>query len=120
MREVQVEASQEGGNPLVDSAAVELMLSCVHLADHPGDSVARFHLQHSPFQGLFEIDAENGDARSSIDRLALKLRRDFDELGYGRAIAALVRRLAPACSSRDQMRLDQLVQLAYRYDAVAT
>jgi ATP-dependent helicase/nuclease subunit A len=120
LREVQVEASQEGGNPLVDSAAVELMLSCVHLADHPGDSVARFHLQHSPFQGLFEIDAENGDARSSIDRLALKLRRDFDELGYGRAIAALVRRLAPACSSRDQMRLDQLVQLAYRYDAVAT
>ena len=41
-------ASQEGGNPLTDSAAVQLVLSLVKLADHPGDLPARFHVATSP------------------------------------------------------------------------
>ena len=33
---------------LTDSAAVRIVLSALTLADHPGDTAARFHLVHSP------------------------------------------------------------------------
>ncbi|MFO0940842.1 MAG: UvrD-helicase domain-containing protein [Pirellulales bacterium] len=39
LRDRGVSASQGGGNPLTDSAAVELILSLMHLADHPGDGI---------------------------------------------------------------------------------
>ena len=42
-----IPASEEGGNPITDSAAVELVLSALKFADYPGDSIARFHLSHS-------------------------------------------------------------------------
>ena len=42
-----IEASEEGGNPLLDSAAVQLVLSLLAIADHPGDTIARFHVAHS-------------------------------------------------------------------------
>src|SRR5690606_8543223 len=48
LRELDVSASQDGGNPLNDSVAVELILSLLHLADHPGDGVCAFHVATSP------------------------------------------------------------------------
>ena len=48
LRQLDVPASEEGGNPLTDSAAVNVVLSALRLADHPGDTVARFHLANSP------------------------------------------------------------------------
>ncbi len=48
LRKRGVSASQEGGNPLTDSAAVQLVLSLIHLADHPGDTIAAYHIQTSP------------------------------------------------------------------------
>lgn len=44
-----IPASEEGGNYLTDSAAVELILSLLHLVDHPKDSVTPFHLASSPW-----------------------------------------------------------------------
>ncbi|MFC1758483.1 UvrD-helicase domain-containing protein, partial [Planctomycetota bacterium] len=44
-----VGASELGGNPLTDSAAVQVILSRLRIADHPGDSAAFFHLQNSPW-----------------------------------------------------------------------
>ncbi|HVW03038.1 MAG TPA: UvrD-helicase domain-containing protein, partial [Planctomycetaceae bacterium] len=41
-------ASEEGGNPLTDSAAVQYLLSLLTIADHPGDKVARYHVARSP------------------------------------------------------------------------
>ena len=52
MNELQrlgVPASEEGGNYLTDSASVDLVLSLLHLTDHPGDSVAAYHLASSPW-----------------------------------------------------------------------
>ena len=48
LRDRGISASQDGGNPLTDSAAVELVLSLVHLADHPGDGICAFHVGTSP------------------------------------------------------------------------
>src|SRR5437899_2011480 len=43
-----IDASEEGGNSLDDSAAVEVILSLFTLTDHPSHSVAWFHVQNSP------------------------------------------------------------------------
>jgi ATP-dependent exoDNAse (exonuclease V) beta subunit len=152
LREAQVEASQEGGNSLDDSAAVEVLLSLIQLSDHPGDRVAWFHLNNSPLAELLEIPPRAGSVsdephsplapRQGIgiscspsltlqaldanedpcpaERFAMEVRSRLDDAGYGRTLAFYARILAPHCSIRDQQRLDQLIQTAYRYDAMAT
>ena len=65
LRELGIEASEEGGNPLIDSPAVQVILSLLTLADHPGDMVARFHVATSP------LAAPRGAGRSR--RLARRL-----------------------------------------------
>ncbi len=57
-----IDASEEGGNPLSDSPAVELVLSLVTLADHPGHTAARFHVAQSPLGPLVGLDRHDDDA----------------------------------------------------------
>jgi ATP-dependent exoDNAse (exonuclease V) beta subunit len=118
LRELGLHASEEGGNPVTDSAAVEAALSLFRLADHPGDTIARFHVANSPFAGEFELR----DWRDSgaVARLAQSLRRRLLEHGYGATVDAIARILAPHGSDRDRSRLAQLVELAYRYQEQAT
>ena len=54
LRELGIEASEEGGSLLDDSAAVQLVRSLIQLADHPADRVARFHLAHSDLATLLQ------------------------------------------------------------------
>jgi ATP-dependent exoDNAse (exonuclease V) beta subunit len=146
LREKGIDASQEGGNPLDDSAAVELILSLIHLSDHPSDSIAHFHILNSPFQDFLhrndgqeaklseadEVQKESTNQSKKVfpnkpkidsiaaERLAVRVRQQLDESGYGKTIASLAHQLSPQCNERDQLRLDQLVQMAYTYDAIAT
>lgn len=118
LRNCQVEASEEGGNPLVDSPAVELILALLTLADHPGSTVSRFHVAHSPLgPAVGLVDHEDTDAAV---RLARDVHRRLAGGGYGRTIYGWVRILAPECDARDLGRLVQLVEMAYRYQARAT
>ena len=98
-----VEVSQEGGNPLIDSAAVDLVLSALMMAEHPGDKRWAFHVQSSP---LGESLGENGgDA----------IRAMVEDVGLSEAIEYLAAILAPSCDARDTLRLRQLTQLAMNY-----
>lgn len=133
LRQRQILASEEGGNPLIDSPAVELILSLLVLADHPGDRVARFHLAQSPLAGpLGEfLAAQRGRSRDPAapfpedDDLAAALvsralRRQLLEQGYGPTVLAWARRLAPVCDARQRFRLEQLVEQAYAYQPQST
>lgn len=113
LRRLGVEASEEGGSPLTDSPAVELMLSLLMLADHPGHSIAWFHLRNSP---LAPHVAEFPDA----DALAGRLRRELLTAGYGLFVHRWATLLAPACDRRDLGRLQQLVETAYDFQARST
>ncbi len=109
-----VVASEEGGNPLTDSPAVMLVLSLLKLADHPGDTAARFHVARSPLGpavGLTLFDDEE-QAR----RLSQRIREQLVADGYGRTLDGWVKALAGECGLRDLNRLLQLVTLAYRLD----
>jgi ATP-dependent helicase/nuclease subunit A len=113
-----VPASEEGGNPLIDSPAVELVLSLLKIGDHPGDSVARFHLTKSPLAQSLELSDYRDDAGAA--RLSQKVRRELLDDGYGPTIFKYAKLLAPHCDERDQSRLQQLVELAYEYQPSST
>ncbi len=111
LREAEVDASQEGGNPLDDSAAVELLLSLLQVADHPGDRAAAFHVQTSPLGPHLLPDPDG-----CPHRLASQLRGSIELGGYAGALSNLADQLAPYCDARDQQRLEQLIRLAQRFD----
>ena len=110
----KVFASEEGGNPLTDSTAVELVLSLLKLADHPGDTAARFHVAKSPIGAA--LDFKRFDDDESARQLAQQIRDRLATDGYGPTIRQWVKGLAPSCDLRDLNRLLQLVELAYRFD----
>jgi ATP-dependent exoDNAse (exonuclease V) beta subunit len=113
LRRLKIEASEEGGGTLTDSPAVEVVLSLLTVADHPGHSAAWFHVRHAPFaEPLRETD--------DVDRFARELRVAIMAKGYGLFVQHWARQLAPACNRRDLDRLQQLVEIAYDYQARST
>jgi ATP-dependent helicase/nuclease subunit A len=109
----QILASEEGGNPLVDSPAVLIALSALTLADHPGDKVARFHIAHSPLAKVLGVVNHEDDlaAHQAMDRL----RRQLVDEGYGRTLYAWAQALSAQCDDHDLRRLEQLVALGYTF-----
>ena len=114
---VGVKASEEGGNPLMDSAAVGLIASLLHLVDHPGDQVALFHVLNSPLHQLFwqqelswdQIEPEHVGA--SLQRI----RQQIGDRGLAVAIEQWANLLRPQCTPREFSRLNQLVTMAFAY-----
>jgi ATP-dependent helicase/nuclease subunit A len=113
LRALGIPASEEGGNPLIDSAAVGLILSLLQLADHPGDTVAHYHLATSPLGAKLGLSIPmplNAAALLSAD-----LRRELLRDGFGPTVLRWSKLVAPECNQRELSRLDQLVELAFRY-----
>jgi ATP-dependent exoDNAse (exonuclease V) beta subunit len=113
LRRLGVHASEEGGSCITDSAAVDLLLSLMTLADHPGHSNAWHHLKHSPL-------AEHLRLESGAANCAARTRRELLKDGYGAVMLAWAKRLAPACDRRELSRLQQLVELAFAYQEQST
>jgi len=113
-----VEASEEGGNPLTDSPAVQVVLSLLTLADHPGDTASRFHVAHSPLAEA--VGFTQWDDSASAGRLAHRIRRRLMSDGYGPTLDDWAGRLEGNCGRRDLSRLAQLVAAAYAYEPAAT
>lgn len=118
LRRQGVPASEEGGNPLTDSAAVNLVLSLLQLVDHPGDTIARFHVVHSPLGTAFQLPDHRRDSAALV--LATRLRKFLVNEGYPAFVTHCERVLTPHVTRREQARLEQLVELAYRFQPHAT
>jgi ATP-dependent exoDNAse (exonuclease V) beta subunit len=118
LRSLRIPASEEGGNWLTDSAAVQLVLSALTLADHPGHTVAWYHVAHSPLGPIVELSP--GDDLAARAAWGDHLRRELVERGYGSVLYDWLRALAPACNARELNRLRQLVALADAYEPLAT
>ncbi|MCA9028434.1 MAG: UvrD-helicase domain-containing protein [Planctomycetaceae bacterium] len=118
LRQLGIPACEVGGNRVTDAAGVLVVMSLLQMADHPGDTVARFHVVNSPLADLWSFhDHEDGATATEV---AADVRRSLVESGYGATIEAWANRLLPACSEREKLRLSQLVELAHRYDQVPT
>lgn len=94
-----VDVSQEGGNPLTDSAAVQMLLSALMMTEHPGDRRWAFHLSQSP------ISADEGWT-------APRIRRMIADVGLVVTLRQLADRLAPIAGPHDTLRMRQLMILA--------
>jgi len=126
LRALGVAASEEGGNPLTDSAAVLACISLLKLSDHPGDGVFRFHVANSVlgkaygFQNLaFNRESQEQDNQAA-GQLAQQVRRELLTEGYGAVLQRWAEILAPECTPRELSRTLQLVELAYDYQSRAT
>ncbi len=117
LQQAGIEASEEGGNPLTDSAAVEMVLAAMHLCDHPGDDVARFHVSNGPLKELFDVvpegDLNRAENKKAVAGGAAKVRRLLMEKGYGPTVELMAGLLAPQCTQRELLRLQHLVRLAF-------
>lgn len=117
LRKLGVSASEEGGNPITDSPAVEGILSLLTLADHPGDTIAAFHLASEPFASILRkkgYDPANPSATAQHVRTALM------EDGYGPVVTEWAEFLKSICPRTDRDRLDQLIAVADAYQLRAT
>ena len=118
LRRLGINASEEGGNPLTDSAAVQVVLSLLKLADNPSDTVARFHVSQSPLGAPVGITNSTGD--ETVLAQARTIRRALLVDGYGQLIYRWAEFLAPSCNARDRNRLQQLVELAFGFQPLST
>jgi len=116
-----IEASGEGGNPLTDSAAVEMILSLLSWADHPGHSAAKYHVCAGSMAEVFgcgkvpaKVSGEDTEARDFLK----KLRTEITDCGLAEVVSgwAANRKWREAGTAHDRMRCSQLVESARSFD----
>ncbi len=120
LHKLGIPASEEGGNSLEDSAAVNLMLAILILADHPSDGIARYLVSHSPLAGRFGLLPEDQASAAAnklmAEKISLEMRRELLANGFGKTLERLADELDPFCTTRERRRLDQLIERAFDYD----
>ena len=118
MKSHGIEASGEGGNPLTDSAAVEMILSLLSWADHPGHSAARYHVCAGRYgRGVWVWEGfgkDFGRGYPEAKEFLSELRREICDRGLAEVISgwAASKEWREAGTAHDRMRCSQLVESA--------
>jgi ATP-dependent helicase/nuclease subunit A len=109
LRRRGIDASGEGGSPVTDSAAVELVLSLLTWLDHPSHTLAAEHVRRSGMMATFGLGELIADD-AAVRRLRIAIMRG----GLGEVISKWVRHpdFLRVCTAHDQVRCEQLVELA--------
>lgn len=118
LRARDVPVSGEGTSTLTGSRAVDAVLSLLRFVDHPGHTIARYHVACSPLGAV--VGFVNHEDRHAARRLSIELRAALMSEGYGACLYEWARGLASSCDARDLRRLLKLVELGYEYDRDAT
>lgn len=111
-------ASEEGGNPLTDSAAVAAVLSALQMIDHPGDTAARFHVATTPAGDYLGV--RDWRSEKMACEFSARARRLIGDRGLAHVLRMWRAGVASRSSRRDVDRLAQLVQLAEQHDVSGT
>lgn len=116
-----VDVSGEGGNPLTDSRAVELILGVITWLDHPGSTAAHHLVTQSPLAAVFGFADSDESRRVGDEKLARTLRHRIMEGGFATVLREWIRHpaFAAACSDHDRQRCEQLLEVAREFDARA-
>lgn len=115
LKNLGIDASEEGGNPVTDSAAPSVALSMLHLADHPSDTAARFHVATSPLGPVVGLTDFRDEAM--CERACSAVRSKVAYEGFGATLAAWLASIAAQCDRREYERFGQLVDLGREFDA---
>jgi ATP-dependent helicase/nuclease subunit A len=114
LRQRGVEASGEGGNPVADSAAVEMVLSMLTWIDHPGHTLAKGYVKLGGMAPVFGFEGTSRD-----DSLPGRWTVPIMRRGLASIISEWMRHgsFRLRCTLHDQVRCGQLVELARLWDA---
>ena len=118
LRQLGIPASGEGGTPLTDAAPVNALLALLHLADHPGDRLARYHVARTPVGEV--VGYTDHQAGAEANRLARRIRGRLLRDGYGVTLDRWAKELDASCDTLERARLLQLVELGFQWDQERT
>lgn len=118
LRAQGVDVSSEGAGAVADDPAVEVLLSALTLADHPGHTAAAFHVAHSPLAAPLGLPPDLPKQPAEAAAVSQHLRRQILVAGYAGVLADWAAALAPYGTERTARRLEQLLNLAGRFDAL--
>ena len=105
-----IKASQEGGRPLTDSAAVSVFLALLQLIEHPRDSVALFHLTHSFIGQILGFTEDL--SRSKLEAKIALFRSMIWTNGLADFLSTLIAQVHTKLSDREHTRVRQFLELA--------
>ncbi|MCK4873767.1 MAG: UvrD-helicase domain-containing protein [Phycisphaerales bacterium] len=114
---LDIPASEEGGNLLTDAPPVAVAMSLLHMADHPGDAAARFHIATSPMGEAIGLTDPMDHRHARI--VAADLRRKLMRDGYASVLGRLAKRCAASMDARGFGRFEQLLDLAQEFETQA-
>jgi len=120
LRALGVEASEEGGVPVADSSLVLVVLALLRAADHPHDRISAYLVAHSPLGALVGLEGAAYRDPRRVEQMGARVRARLLSEGYGPVVSAWAEALRPGGARRDVRRLDQLVELAWDWEAQAT
>ncbi|MEX2216134.1 MAG: UvrD-helicase domain-containing protein [Phycisphaeraceae bacterium] len=109
LRRLGVDASAEGAGSLTGDPAVDVILSALRLADHPGHTAAAFHVLNSPLGAVLNLRSIHAHDCAPVSET---IRRALLSDGYATVLTSWARAIAPWCDVRSGQRLAQLVDLA--------
>ena len=115
-----VDASEEGGVPVADSAVVLAVLALLRMVDHPADTISRYLVSMTPVSQIVGLGPEDWADERAVAREIRLIRRRLLSEGYGRVLSDWAEILDVDASTRDGRRLRQLTELAFRWDDRAT
>ncbi len=115
LRNHRLDASEEGGSPLTDSAPVVAALSLIHLADHPADTASLYHVATSPLAHALNL-ADHTDLRRAA-QVASDTRTHINTVGLAHTLARLADSIAGQMDAREAERFERLIDLAQEFDA---
>lgn len=108
-----IPASDESKSTPLDSPAVQIIVALLRLADHPGDTIARFHVATSPLGAA--LGYTNFSDSAGAEELGQMLRERVQADGFGPTIAAYSEHLVPFSGDRDRRRIAQCIEQAHLY-----
>ena len=106
-----IASSEDGGNPLSNYSAVQLILSALSLIEHPDNSVAEFHVSHSPLAAQFGYATESSHGNIAVDA-SLIFRQRIATNGFQSVLTELVLALEPHLDRLQFTRLEHLLVFA--------
>ncbi len=115
LAEAGIEGSEEGAASLLDAAPCGVIRSLLHLADHPSDTAARFHVASSPLGPCVGLRPDASEAVTA--HVASSIRSDVERDGLASTLAGLIEATSDSMSPREHARCLSLIQLARRLDA---
>lgn len=109
-----VDAAEEGGSPLTQSPAVAAVLSLLHMAEHPGDTLSAFHAASTALGE--HVGLSKNIAPDAVESVATAIRERLTRDGLAAFVESCATWLRPLVSDMNKTRLAQLVECAVAYD----